>query len=586
MNIALISPEFGESGGGLSLACSRFKSLLEEEFNHTVTVINPNKNHIKTAAGGYMPNLECKISNEYRFKTHCLSFQELNIDLIIAFGGGFNGYYSSLISRHLHIRLLLLLRGSDINLAKWDDKEKLYIDYAVKTASSVVCLSQEMKENISLLFPVPMNKIFVIPNSISTQIPEIHFPNLPNKVIIGTGATHINEKKGIANLINMVAEFKKRVHIPINLEIIGAVDNDLREVYDGMVKTLSISDSVRFLGYCNRTDYHNITKTWDFYIQGSVCEGFGNSVSEAIQMGKGILLTPTGFLAECLRNDYQLIVFKDWDPSNMANTLSDLIECPQKEEMFSKAYQSLLLSTNKNRVIALWDEMLNNHQVELINRDPGILSVVLHDVDGDIHDHITTPIEVFKRFVLDLNLNGFGLCSMENYINMSESDRRRWIVCTFDDGYESIKSNVAPILKEYGFTATIFVNTSIIGKNNSWNWKDSKVRNHLTENDIRTLRNDGFEIGSHGNSHRNLLSLTERELENEFSISKKWLENIVGTVNTYAYPYGDSSPYTRKICQRFYDFAFSLYEGGTELSVDGMHIKRYSIDEIYKILNI
>jgi peptidoglycan/xylan/chitin deacetylase (PgdA/CDA1 family) len=112
------------------------------------------------------------------------------------------------------------------------------------------------------------------------------------------------------------------------------------------------------------------------------------------------------------------------------------------------------------------------------------------------------------------------------------------------------------------------------------------VRNHLTENDIRTLRNDGFEIGSHGNSHRNLLSLTERELENEFSISKKWLENIVGTVNTYAYPYGDSSPYTRKICQRFYDFAFSLYEGGTELSVDGMHIKRYSIDEIYKILNI
>ena len=70
---------------------------------------------------------------------------------------------------------------------------------------------------------------------------------------------------------------------------------------------------------------------------------------------------------------------------------------PTKEEMYSKAYQSLLLSTNKNRVIALWDEMLNNHQVELINRDPGILSVVLHDVDGDIHDHITTPIGSFSR---------------------------------------------------------------------------------------------------------------------------------------------------------------------------------------------
>ena len=59
------------------------------------------------------------------------------------------------------------------------------------------------------------------------------------------------------------------------------------------------------------------------------------------------------------------------------------------------------------------------------------------------------------------------------------TDRSRWIVCTFDDGYESIKSNVAPILKEYGFTATIFVNTSIIGKNNSWNWKDSESAQSL-----------------------------------------------------------------------------------------------------------
>ena len=82
-----------------------------------------------------------------------------------------------------------------------------------------------------------------------------------------------------------------------------------REVYDGMVK-LFLYLIVYVFRLLQQNDYHNITKTWVFYIQGSVCEGFGNSVSEAIQMGKGILLTPTGFLAECLRNDYQLIVFK------------------------------------------------------------------------------------------------------------------------------------------------------------------------------------------------------------------------------------------------------------------------------------
>lgn len=42
--------------------------------------------------------------------------------------------------------------------------------------------------------------------------------------------------------------------------------------------------------------------------------------------------------------------------------------------------------------------------------------------------------------------------------------RKNWIVCTFDDGYKGLIDFAMPILDEYGFTATVFVCTGLIGK--------------------------------------------------------------------------------------------------------------------------
>lgn len=586
MKILLITSEYGIEGGGLSFACCHFHKMLTEKLGHEVTLCSSVTNDNVTAIGGYKPALSKSISNEYRLKSDYQNFKNQNIDLVLAFGGSFNAYYSSILARQLNSQFILMLRGTDANLAKWDNQERMYFEESIKIAQRIVCLSEEMKNNVSLLMPSSLSKVVVIPNTIESIFQKVTFTNLPRMISIGTAATHINEKKGIANLLYMVSEFRKISNPYIRLDVVGSIDDDLKNSYLSIINELGIKDNIRLIGYKCREEYYEVAKKWDFYIQGSICEGFGISVSEAIVNGRGIILSPTSYIAESLKKDYEDILFDDWNPSNMARKLDSLIRRNDLMELYNNAYSEILRLTKDQEVENEWKRILISKKPVECKRSNGILTVYFHEIEDTEHDHITTPIDVFEKFADDLYNKGFGLCSMAEYLKNCEKERDKWIVCTFDDGYATLVTKALPILNKYGFTATVFVNSNMIGKDNSWNWKDSKARNHLDEDGIQILLKANWEIGSHGHTHKNLLRLTEKDVTDELKISKEILEHLVEEVETFAYPYGANSPFIQKICNRYYKYAFSLHQGGAELSIDNMQIRRYTIDDIYKILGL
>jgi len=64
-------------------------------------------------------------------------------------------------------------------------------------------------------------------------------------------------------------------------------------------------------------------------------------------------------------------------------------------------------------------------------------------------------------------------------------------------------------------------------------------RRTLTTSDIRALSDQGFEIGAHGVSHKNLPSLAAEQLTHEVGVCKQMLEQIVGrSVVMFCYPNG------------------------------------------------
>ncbi|NVN91097.1 MAG: polysaccharide deacetylase family protein [Desulfuromonadales bacterium] len=87
---------------------------------------------------------------------------------------------------------------------------------------------------------------------------------------------------------------------------------------------------------------------------------------------------------------------------------------------------------------------------------------------------------------------------------------------------------------------------------------------HLTPDQIRGLRDAGWEIMSHTVSHPNLKSLSLAELDDELSRSKALLEGLGVTVNNIVYPFNKNDEQVRAATARYYrsgrggTYAFNL----------------------------
>ena len=116
---------------------------------------------------------------------------------------------------------------------------------------------------------------------------------------------------------------------------------------------------------------------------------------------------------------------------------------------------------------------------------------------------------------------------------------RRFILA-FDDGYECVWRHALPILAELGFQATVFIPTGFVDGWNEWDHQllGRKFR-HINPHMLSDIVSAGWEVGSHGVSHRPLTGLDEAALRNELTNSKARLEELTGaSVHWCAFPFG------------------------------------------------
>lgn len=580
MNISILTNEYSTEGGGLSYSCLQFHHLLKE-MGHEVSILSSRVNEELVIHGGYNKNLGRDLAYEAKMKKDVLDYGASQ--LFIAFGGGFNAYYAALLANKCNIPLWIMFRGSDGNIAKWNAETCIQTNFAVNVAERIVCLSKELADNIKLINS-RVKKIDIIPNFANRLVNCVKIIS-PKHLHVGCGASHINEKKGISELIELVASYKNKYDEKILLDVVGDIDSDVLEQYQYRAKVNGVQSCINFIGKKNREEFRTIQKTWDLYIQTSVCEGMGNSVTDSMSMGIPVVISNTGFIAEFAKNRFPQMVFSSTSPDIMSDEIHALISNENSHCEYTNLYDAFFEAVSFDHVKEMWSNLLDKNKTHDIVPEPdSIVSVSLHDIDGDLHDNITTPIEVFRKFCDDVYNQGFSLCSMRDYLALETRERKHHIVCTFDDGYVGLLRNAMPIMQLYGFTATVFVCTDYIGQSNDWNFKDKKKRVHMSFEELAELQDHGWEIGSHGVTHRSLLRLNDEEIINELSESKRILEEKVGSIISYAYPYGDYSDFIMNIVKKYYANAFLLTQGGVFLAVDSLRIHRYYISEIYKII--
>jgi peptidoglycan/xylan/chitin deacetylase (PgdA/CDA1 family) len=118
------------------------------------------------------------------------------------------------------------------------------------------------------------------------------------------------------------------------------------------------------------------------------------------------------------------------------------------------------------------------------------------------------------------------------------------VLITFDDGFDDLATTALAVLERYRIVATAFVVSGWIGA------RAADGGPVLDWEQVRELRAHGFQIGSHGHSHRALDCLPHTEVEREVRSSKRLLEDGLGEeVASFAYPYGYNSPLVRRTVQ-------------------------------------
>lgn len=177
---------------------------------------------------------------------------------------------------------------------------------------------------------------------------------------------------------------------------------------------------------------------------------------------------------------------------------------------------------------------------------PGVPVLMYHRIAADAPPAMarfaTTPAQFAEQmqWLAESGHVTIGLDALEAAIWGGAPLPARAVALTFDDGYQDNLANAAPILRDLGQRATVFVPTAHVGGTADWDRLFGPPAPLMDWAGLEQLRRAGFDIASHGQRHRPMTALPPRELADELEGARDMLLARLGTTPSFlAYPYGD-----------------------------------------------
>lgn len=128
------------------------------------------------------------------------------------------------------------------------------------------------------------------------------------------------------------------------------------------------------------------------------------------------------------------------------------------------------------------------------------------------------------------------------------------IALTLDDGYLDNYVNAYPILKFYGFPATVFLITRCIGRDPQF----------ITWDQAREMEKSGIRFGNHTATHPHLDLISLEDARKDIIEAKETLsKELQAPSQVFCYPFGGYTIQIQKLVQE------CGYEGAMATSVDG-----------------
>ena len=370
-----------------------------------------------------------------------------------------------------------------------------------------------------------------------------------------------------------------------NLEIRLIGGKDIPEKFQKFFK----NENIKFMGYVN--DVPEKIKESD------IVAGAGRVAVEGILSGKPVIaigeakyigLITNNNLYEALASNFGDIEFKNSENFNW-NQLKTDVESAftlTEKELFDlrnsieKEFDLNIITDKIEKIYARLYVLKKKYDIPVIMYH----RVVNNENEGGVHGTYITA-KKFDEHMKYLKEHDYEPITFKELLKLNYRNRfnngKKYIILTFDDGYEDNYKIAFPILKKYQFKCIIYLVSHL--NYNKWDVEvpenPEKKFPLMTWGMIKEMQEYGIEFGGHTMTHQKLAHMPFEQAKEEITKSTQFLEEkLEEKLVCFAYPYGDLNEQVKEFVRNSsYSFAVATDSGDLSFSEDLFQIRRIGI---------
>jgi len=227
-------------------------------------------------------------------------------------------------------------------------------------------------------------------------------------------------------------------------------------------------------------------------------------------------------------------------------------------------------------------KLLSFEEMNKISGPCAVVKVMMYhhvEEDGEAKKKNITKLavdpETFRKQMQYLKDNGYSIVGPEEMVNFFDNAGqlpKKTAMITMDDAYEDNYRLAWPILKEFGYKATVFVPTGLVNNENYLSWQN-----------ISEMNAAGIYFGNHTWSHKSSSGTVEAQKKEIELADQQLAEKGQNQLKIFAYPYGTPSNNAEKVLSDLgYKMAFTTNYGtvlcrGKRLEMPRVRIEKGSL---------
>ncbi|MHA1381253.1 MAG: glycosyltransferase family 4 protein [Candidatus Helarchaeota archaeon] len=223
-----------------------------------------------------------------------------------------------------------------------------------KLANAIICVSESVKEEVLKWYKPNLEKVFVIPNGVNTELFNPVGSNLrkelrveDSKVILFVGRLYKNKN------VNLLIESLR--YLPENFKLLVVGEGQDKENLIKLAHNLKLHKRIIFTGFIPYQELAKYYRTANIFVLPSTLEGFPKVVLEALASGLPVVTS------KCFKADKYLskhiVQIEDVYPQKIAGKIQEIIQKKHKVniEEVNKNYNWMIIA---NRIQKIYQILL------------------------------------------------------------------------------------------------------------------------------------------------------------------------------------------------------------------------------------